>query len=273
MPSTEVPRGTGAGTRRRPAGRAGAAGSSADAAGPRHRRLQRSADRPPPSASRRPTGSPAVADRNRLEARPGRLAGLRPAPDDRRLRGRRLRLRPGLHRQRHPAAVAAAVREVVPGRDHRHGEHPGHRRRAAGGQPLRHHRRRRADDGRRRPRAPPDEPPAADARRRPGLPDARSSVRSAARPATPWPATPTPSGCCPPANWSSVFPEGFKGVGKPYSQRYKLQRFGRGGFVTGGAAHRHADHPGVDRRRRGDLSADRQHQAAGQGARASRTSR
>lgn len=30
----------------------------------------------------------------------------------------------------------------------------------------------------------------------------------------------------------SVFPEGFKGVGKPYSQRYKLQRFGRGGFVS-----------------------------------------
>jgi 1-acyl-sn-glycerol-3-phosphate acyltransferase len=30
----------------------------------------------------------------------------------------------------------------------------------------------------------------------------------------------------------SVFPEGFKGVGKPYSQRYRLQRFGRGGFVT-----------------------------------------
>jgi 1-acyl-sn-glycerol-3-phosphate acyltransferase len=29
-----------------------------------------------------------------------------------------------------------------------------------------------------------------------------------------------------------VFPEGFKGVGKPFSQRYKLQRFGRGGFVT-----------------------------------------
>lgn len=30
----------------------------------------------------------------------------------------------------------------------------------------------------------------------------------------------------------SVFPEGFKGVGKPYSQRYRLQRFGRGGFVA-----------------------------------------
>jgi 1-acyl-sn-glycerol-3-phosphate acyltransferase len=29
-----------------------------------------------------------------------------------------------------------------------------------------------------------------------------------------------------------VFPEGFKGVGKRYSDRYKLQRFGRGGFVS-----------------------------------------
>lgn len=28
-----------------------------------------------------------------------------------------------------------------------------------------------------------------------------------------------------------VWPEGFKGIGKPYSERYKLQRFGRGGFV------------------------------------------
>jgi 1-acyl-sn-glycerol-3-phosphate acyltransferase len=30
----------------------------------------------------------------------------------------------------------------------------------------------------------------------------------------------------------SVFPEGFKGVGKSYTQRYRLQRFGRGGFVS-----------------------------------------
>ena len=28
-----------------------------------------------------------------------------------------------------------------------------------------------------------------------------------------------------------VFPEGVKGVGKPYKERYKLARFGRGGFV------------------------------------------
>lgn len=30
----------------------------------------------------------------------------------------------------------------------------------------------------------------------------------------------------------AVFPEGFKGLGKQYSERYRLQRFGRGGFVT-----------------------------------------
>jgi 1-acyl-sn-glycerol-3-phosphate acyltransferase len=30
----------------------------------------------------------------------------------------------------------------------------------------------------------------------------------------------------------AVWPEGFKGIGKPFADRYKLQRFGRGGFVT-----------------------------------------
>jgi 1-acyl-sn-glycerol-3-phosphate acyltransferase len=29
----------------------------------------------------------------------------------------------------------------------------------------------------------------------------------------------------------AVFPEGVKGTGKPYSERYRLRRFGRGGFV------------------------------------------
>jgi 1-acyl-sn-glycerol-3-phosphate acyltransferase len=28
-----------------------------------------------------------------------------------------------------------------------------------------------------------------------------------------------------------VFPEGIKGVGKPYDKKYKLQKFGRGGFI------------------------------------------
>lgn len=30
----------------------------------------------------------------------------------------------------------------------------------------------------------------------------------------------------------AVYPEGFKGIGKPFTDRYKLQRFGRGGFVA-----------------------------------------
>ena len=29
-----------------------------------------------------------------------------------------------------------------------------------------------------------------------------------------------------------MFPEGYKGLGKPFRDRYKLQRFGRGGFVA-----------------------------------------
>jgi 1-acyl-sn-glycerol-3-phosphate acyltransferase len=29
-----------------------------------------------------------------------------------------------------------------------------------------------------------------------------------------------------------VFPEGFRGIGKPFGERYKLQRFGRGGFAV-----------------------------------------
>ena len=33
-------------------------------------------------------------------------------------------------------------------------------------------------------------------------------------------------------SWSAVWPEGFKGIGKPFADRYKLQRFGRGGFVS-----------------------------------------
>jgi 1-acyl-sn-glycerol-3-phosphate acyltransferase len=34
----------------------------------------------------------------------------------------------------------------------------------------------------------------------------------------------------------AVFPEGYKGLGKPFSERYKLQRFGRGGFVSAALA-------------------------------------
>ena len=48
-----------------------------------------------------------------------------------------------------------------------------------------------------------------------------------------------------------VFPEGFKGVGKPFRERYKLQRFGRGGFVSAALGRAGADHPVLGRRRRG----------------------
>ncbi|WP_345577842.1 lysophospholipid acyltransferase family protein [Streptomyces prasinosporus] len=34
-----------------------------------------------------------------------------------------------------------------------------------------------------------------------------------------------------------VMPEGFKGIGKPFGERYKLQRFGRGGFVSTALRH------------------------------------
>jgi hypothetical protein len=44
-----------------------------------------------------------------------------------------------------------------------------------------------------------------------------------------------------------VWPEGFKGVGKPFSERYKLQRFGRGGFVAAAlAAKRRRETPEAD---------------------------
>jgi len=34
-----------------------------------------------------------------------------------------------------------------------------------------------------------------------------------------------------------VWPEGFKGIGKRFTQRYQLQRFGRGGFVAAALRH------------------------------------
>ena len=64
-----------------------------------------------------------------------------------------------------------------------------------------------------------------------------------------------------------VWPEGFKGIGKPFTERYKLQRFGRGGFVSAALRRRRADHPVLDRRGRGDLPDPRQHEDAGPAAR------
>ena len=56
----------------------------------------------------------------------------------------------------------------------------------------------------------------------------------------------------------AVFPEGFKGLGKPYADRYKLQRFGRGGFVSAALRAQVPIIPDSDCRLGGDLPADRQ---------------
>ena len=48
-----------------------------------------------------------------------------------------------------------------------------------------------------------------------------------------------------------VFPEGRKGTEKLYKDRYRLRRFGRGGFVESAMRAQSADRPGRGRRRRG----------------------
>ena len=65
-----------------------------------------------------------------------------------------------------------------------------------------------------------------------------------------------------------VWPEGFKGIGKPFSERYKLQRFGRGGFVSAALRTGVPIVPCSIVGRRGDLPDHRQHQDAGPAARA-----
>ena len=67
---------------------------------------------------------------------------------------------------------------------------------------------------------------------------------------------------------TAVFPEGYKGLGKHFKDRYKLQRFGRGGFVCGGAARQGTDRAVLDRRVRGDLPDDRRREAVGPAVRA-----
>ena len=74
-------------------------------------------------------------------------------------------------------------------------------------------------------------------------------------------------------NLVGVFPEGLKGVGKMFRERYRLSRFGRGGFVRLARAGERADHPGRDRRRRGDPPGAGQDHLAGRAARAFPTSR
>ena len=81
-------------------------------------------------------------------------------------------------------------------------------------------------------RRPPGAPAPADARRRPGVPAAGASARSARKPGSTLACNPDAERLLPAGELVGVWPEGFKGIGKPFADRYKLQRFGRGGFVS-----------------------------------------
>ena len=168
-----------------------------------------------------------------LERQAAAGAGVPAPPDHRRLRRRRVRLRRRPDRARRCCRRCARSSEQWFRVEVRGIENiPAERRRADRRQPLRHGAARRADDpGRRARRAPRStgtcgcSAPTSSSRR-------RSSASWPARAARRWPATPTPSGCCGGGELVGVWPEGFKGIGKPFSERYKLQRFGRGGFVS-----------------------------------------
>ena len=56
---------------------------------------------------------------------------------------------------------------------------------------------------------------------------------------------------------AAVFPEGFKGIGKPFSERYKLQAVRARWLRVGRNANRCSDHSVLDRGFGGDLSQNR----------------
>ena len=158
--------------------------------------------------------------------------GLPAPPADRRLRGRRLRLRRGLHRARllpllrplyqHWFRVEIRGIENIPAE--------------GGALVVANHSGTIALDALMTQVAVhdehPDAPAPADARRRPGLPDAVPRRRRPQERHDPGLQRRRRAAARVRASWSGSGPEGFKGVGKPFSERYKLQRFGRGGFVA-----------------------------------------
>ena len=129
--------------------------------------------------------------------------------------------------------AAPALPALVPGRGARHREHP--RRRAArwsspttpARSPI---------DSLMTQVAVHDEHPARRHLRMLGADLVfQTPVRRRARPqdrARPWPATTTPSGCCPTASSSGSGPRASRASASRSRERYKLQRFGRGGFVS-----------------------------------------
>ena len=80
-------------------------------------------------------------------------------------------------------------------------------------------------------RRPPRAPQPAAARRRPGLRAAGAGEPGPAQRSHQGQPGHAPQALLAAGELVGVFPEGFKGIGKPFSERYQLQRFGRGGFV------------------------------------------
>ena len=200
-----------------------------------------------------------------------RVPGV-PAPAvDRRLRRRRVRLRRGGHRAVLPAAAAAAAAEVVPGRGRGVGEHPDRGRRADGRQPLRHDAARRPDDdGRRSTTAP-----AATCGR--SAPTWCSSCRSSGELARKGGAT---LACNEDAERMLRGGElvgrvagGLQGHRQAVLRALQAAAVRPRRLRLRGDADRRADRAVLDRRRRGDLPAGRQHARRWPGCSACPTSR
>ena len=176
-------------------------------------------------------------------ARP--LPRLPPPPGDRRLRRRRVRLRPRGHRALLHGRAPADRREVVPGRGPRRGQHPGRGRCPRGVQPLRHGPGRRPDDDGVDPRR--HRPLPAPARRRPGLPDARRQH-------------PRPQGRRHPGlqrgrradarqrRAGRRLARGLQGHRQAVRRAVQAPAVRPGRLRLGGPAHRRTDHPAVGRR-------------------------
>ena len=169
------------------------------------------------------------AVRRAVGAAAGRAPGLPAPPAHRRLHRRRVRLRPRDHRAVLHGGAAPDRPEVVPRRGPRRRQHPGHRRCPGGVQPLGH-----GPGGR-----PDDESPSTTTTGRFLRPLGADLVFKLPVVSTLARKSGATLACSEDAERMlaggelvGVWPEGFKGIGKPFGERYKLQRFGRGGFVS-----------------------------------------
>ena len=196
----------------------------------------------------------------------GRRARVPAPPAHRAVRRRRVRIRPRAQRQRDPAAAAAALPRLVPGRGDRGEERTAGSGRPRRGESLRHDRPRRADALPRDPpgAADPAQPPPA--RGRPRVPGAvhvrdRPQVRRDARLRARRRAAA--------ARWRAgrCLPGRIQGRRQALPRSLQAATLRPGRVRLGRARHRHTDHPGRDRRRRGNLSDARQREAAGPTAR------